>query len=163
MACSTLSYEIKRHSEESCYCGIISRGTVESFGDNLYQAQFDEWGEERYTLAECRRWIFDLFVVKSLKGNKMERKVVAFYKRYLPHLKIVKTSAEEDISFAVDFKVFHGDSLLYGIQVKPTTYKDMPKNVCDAHKDKQHAFLAPVLIDYYDNKTNRFVYFMKGG
>ena len=91
MVCSTLSYEIKRHSEERCYCGIISRGTVDSFGDNLYQAQFDEWGEESYSLAEWRRWIFVLFVVNSLKGNKLERHVAAFNKRDLPHLKIVKT------------------------------------------------------------------------
>ena len=35
---------IKEHSEKKCACGIVSQGSIEDFGRNLYEAQLEEWG-----------------------------------------------------------------------------------------------------------------------
>ena len=67
---------IKWHSENTCECGVVSQGTVESFGKNLYDSQIKYWGEIRYSLKDCIKWEYDLFIVQSLKGDIIERKAI---------------------------------------------------------------------------------------
>lgn len=64
---------IKSHYENKCTCGVVSKGTVESFGQNLYNAQLNYWGEYRFSLQQCIQWEYDLFVVQSLKGGGVEK------------------------------------------------------------------------------------------
>jgi len=65
---------IKEHFIKKCECGIVSKGTIEDFGQNLYDAQLPMWGEHKYTLQECITWEYHLFVTQSLKGDLIENK-----------------------------------------------------------------------------------------
>src|SRR4051812_43559010 len=60
---------IKAHHQTICECGIVSQGSVQDFGTNLYKSQMNYWGQIRYSLEECLQWEYDLFVVQSLKGG----------------------------------------------------------------------------------------------
>ena len=75
---------IEYHHLNDCPCGIKSQGSVYDFGKNLYDAQIPFWGEYKFTLEECIQWEYDLFIINSLKGNKMEDKAIVELRNKLP-------------------------------------------------------------------------------
>ena len=86
---------IEYHYLNDCPCGIKSQGSVYDFGKNLYEAQIRYWGEHKFTLEECGQWEYDLFIINSLKGNKMEDKAINELRSKLP--------VEYDVDNAIGF------------------------------------------------------------
>lgn len=121
---------IEYHKNNKCDCVVISTGTVLEFGERLYDSQIKYWGEQRYTLAQCIQWEYDLFVVQSLKGGMMEKKALIMLQKELPNLYFEEAEGYLDDELRVDLLVFDKNkNIKGGIQVKPKTFKSMRPEV----------------------------------
>jgi len=61
---------IENHITEKCECGVKSKGTVEDFGKTLFEKQIDEWGEYKFSLEDCIKFEYDLFIRQTLRHSK---------------------------------------------------------------------------------------------
>lgn len=117
---------IEYHYLNDCSCGIKSQGSVYDFGKNLYNSQISYWGEYKFTLEECVQWEYDLFIINSLKGNKMEDKAINELRSKLPvEFDVHNAIGFIDEEYRVDIEIKKDDEFIVGIQVKPSSYKYM--------------------------------------
>ncbi len=145
---------IREHFVHRCDCGIISQGTVEDFGRNLYKAQFKAWGKEKYTLNECIRWEYHLFVTNSLKGELMEVKAQKLLAKTFPNLMIKRADEYVDAELRVDLTVESQDRMvLCGVQVKPESFDKMRQSVKDIHLISNAKWGRPVFNLVYDDQS----------
>jgi hypothetical protein len=145
---------IKWHYENKCDCGVISQGTVESFGKNLFNSQVKYWGERRYTLQDCIQWEYDLFVVQSLRGGIIEKKSITEFKKKLTNLSFEEAEGYLDEELRIDIIIKKSGIEIGGIQVKPLTFKLMRKEVITFNKDANQKWGKPVFYLYYDEKED---------
>lgn len=145
---------IRYHFINSCECGIRSRGTVEDFGKNLYEAQRCYWGEYRYSLRDCIQWEYDLFVVQSLKGSLIEKKARQILSRKLPGYAIEEAEGYLDEELRIDLLVKFENRIKCGIQVKPDTFNKMRSGVISFNKAANEKWDRPVLYLFYDRNEN---------
>jgi hypothetical protein len=142
---------ISDHVNGGCPCGVVSTGTVQDFGRNLYEAQIGFWGEYKYSLKDCIQWEYDLFILQMLKGNTMEDKCQDKLKKLLESpYNIVKTNEYVDEEVRVDLEVYYQTSLIAGIQVKPDSFKNIRNNIKLFNINANKAYNRPVLYVYYD-------------
>jgi len=141
---------IKWHSENECECGVISHGTVESFGRNLYESQIEYWGGYRYTLTECIQWEYDLFVVQSLKGGIVEQKAINVLTDTLENCSIEESEGYLDEELRIDLVISTNGGQIAGVQVKPLTFMKMRRSVITFNKNANQKWDKPVLYLYYD-------------
>ena len=146
-----LKEQIEYHFKNNCECGIKSKGTIEDFGKNLYEAQIIEWGEYKYSLEECIEWEYNLFVINSLIGNQMERKAIKLLKEKLPNLEIRESSDKEDEDFRVDLVIKNNNKIIYGIQVKPESFNYVKKSITYFNKNANQNFSVNVYYLFYNN------------
>jgi hypothetical protein len=142
---------IKFHYQCSCKCGIKSQGTVEDFGNNLYNSQKIYWGEIRYSLKDCIQWEYDLFVVQSLKGGIVEKKAISVLQTTLLDMQFIKADGYVDEELRIDIIVKKENLEIGGIQVKPATFKFMRNGVISFNATANKKWGKPVLYLYYDN------------
>ena len=143
---------IDYHYYNDCDCGVKSRGTVRSFGVNLFEAQLEFFGEYRFDLEECIRWEYDLFVRNSLKGNLMENKAVEELSKCLGENFCVRNSSGfVDEFYRVDVEVFFCDVLMCGIQVKPFSYVFMGESVQEVNVVLNSKYSVDVFYLFYDD------------
>jgi hypothetical protein len=146
---------IKWHSENNCECGIVSQGTVEQFGRNLYEAQMPYWGAYRFTLSECIQWEYDLFVLQSLKGNLVEHKAIdSLSSKLSPTLLFKEADGYLDEELRIDIVVKRNGNIVSGIQVKPLTFKMMRREVITFNAMANRKWDKPVYYLYYDDAEN---------
>ncbi len=145
---------IKTHFETNCNCGVKSQGTVEDFGKNLYEAQFKEWKQYKYSLQECIQWEYDLFVVQSLKGTLIENKAKQQLKIELPNFIINEAEGFVDEELRVDIIILKNNIEICGIQVKPLTFNLMREGVITFNKIANAKWGKPVFYLFYDDKEN---------
>lgn len=145
---------ISLHAIHKCGCGIESRGSVESFGENLYRAQLEYWGEYRFSLNECIKWEYDLFVTQSLKGGQMEKKAAVMFRALLPQFAFTEAEGYIDEELRIDIIVGLDEKTLAGIQVKPLTYMKMRTGVITFNQNANKKWGKPVYYLYYDNDEN---------
>jgi len=145
---------IKWHSENKCECGVVSKGTVESFGKNLYESQIKHWGEYRYSLQDCIQWEYDLFVVQSLKGGIVEKKAIEELTKIISGLFFEEAEGFFDEELRIDIVIKKAGNEIGGIQVKPLTFKKMRREVITFNKDANQKWGKPVFYLYYDNNEN---------
>lgn len=145
---------IKWHSENTCECGIVSQGTIESFGKNLYDSQNKYWGETRYSLQDCIQWEYDLFVVQSLKGGIVEKKAIAGLSENISGFAFEEAEGFLDEELRIDIIIKENGSEVAGIQVKPVTFKKMRREVITFNKDANRKWGKPVFYLYYDDCEN---------
>lgn len=144
---------IKWHSENKCECGVVSQGTVESFGLNLYNSQIECWGEHRYSLKDCIQWEYDLFVVQSLKGGIIEKMAKKELSRLLANFSFVEAEGYLDEELRIDIIIkSKDDEELGGIQVKPLTFTKMREGIITFNKEANKKWGNPVFYLYYDDK-----------
>lgn len=148
---------IKEHSEKKCECGIRSQGTIEDFGNNLYNVQMQEWGRYKYTLQECINWEYNLFVIQSLKGNLIEEKAKNILSAKFNDLDICYANDFYDEEFRIDLEIKHSGKTVAGIQVKPSSYKMVRQNVKSMNKYKNSLVDFPVFYLYYDYDSEDFL------
>lgn len=141
---------IKWHSENSCECGVVSQGTVESFGKNLYDSQIRYWGEIRYSLQDCIQWEYDLFVVQSLKGGIVEKKALLELAKRVLNFTFEEAEGYLDEELRIDIVIKKNGNEVGGIQVKPLTFKRMRREVITFNKDANQRWGKPVFYLYYD-------------
>lgn len=143
---------IEYHYLIDCECGIKSQGTVYDFGKNLYNAQREYWGENKFTLEECIKWEYDLFIINSLKGSKMENKAIIELKKELPS-KYTITNSESfiDEEYRVDLEIKKENKIVLGIQVKPISYKFTRYEVKSFNKIRNSQYKNKVEYLYYND------------
>lgn len=153
----TLTGLIADHRFPGCPCGLRSKGTVQDFGEKLYEAQFKPKGQlildgaPEGSLQDCVDWCFDLFVLKSLKGNDMEIRAVHLAIQHLPPWISVRRASEfQDFSFRIDI-LLHGRGKTSAIQVKPDSYRKIDRGIQAIDTAANHQFGNPVHYLYYDS------------
>ncbi len=143
---------IKWHTENKCECGVVSQGTVESFGKNLYNAQTHYWGKIKYSLQECIQWEYDLFVVQSLKGGIVEKKAIEHLQKMLTSYSFEEAEGFLDEELRIDIIINKNNEEVGGIQVKPATFKLMRREIISFNKNANQKWGKPVLYLFYDDK-----------
>lgn len=145
---------IEYHYLHDCDCGIKSQGTVRDFGQNLYNAQMTYWGKTVFTLEECIQWEYDLFIINSLKGSKMEMAAMNELQKIIPYqYEVKKTEGIVDENCRVDLEVIKDNMVLLGIQVKPCSYVFTNEHVQKSNDNKNLRYDHDVFYLYYDNKN----------
>ncbi len=155
------------HQHENCACGSKSKGTVETFATNLYNAykryvsEIDNTVEYK-NYEDCLIFIKHLFVINSIKGNMMEDVVVDWTNGKLRQLnkelglncKAELANELMDFSYAVDVIVKDEIGEMFGIQVKPVSYKNFHEEhiVVKQNKDKNKLYGKPVVYVYYNEE-----------
>ncbi len=148
---------ISDHTAGNCECGIVSKGSVQNFGKNLFNAQESYWGECRFTLQECVQWEYDLFVLQMLKGTMMEDKCKSALAKLLPaEYAIQDTNAFIDEDLRVDLQVMKNGKTVAGIQVKPLSYDKIRSEVKYFNRKANSKFQAPVYYVAYEYDTEAF-------
>ena len=143
---------IKSHHESRCNCGIISKGTVEDFGKNLYDAQMKYWRKYEFTLQECIQWEYHLFITNSLKGNSIESNAKQKLKENLNNFTVEEANQFYDEEFRIDLVIKKNETEICGIQVKPATFDLMRKGVIDRNLSSNDKWWKPVFYLKYNNK-----------
>jgi MjaI-like restriction endonuclease len=155
--CNELRDLIDGHYKGECLdCGIKSKGTIESFGDKLYHAQMTEWNEHRFTREQCCKWMDDLFVVNSLRGNTMEAKAIDVLKDLRRDLQFERCSGTRDEKDRIDIvcKKKTGE-IVCGIQVKPLSFLSH-KSEIEYHEKRFSKWGHPACFFFYDNRELSF-------
>lgn len=150
---------IEKHVGGADCCSVVSQGTVEDFGKNLYDAQQDFWGEERYSLEECIEWEYDLFISQSLKGDTMETKAISKLKKRLSDIDSIKFKESNEIvdnEYRIDIEVKSGSTIISGIQVKPNSYSNMRSEVKFRNKYANKKYEGEVFYLFYDYDSEEF-------
>lgn len=147
---------ISTHASLQCKCGIVSKGSVVNFGENLFKAQMEHWGEYRYSLKECIQWEYDLFVSQSLKGGLMEKLAIKNLKTLLPQFVFTESDGYIDEELRIDITVEMNKNIFAGIQVKPSTYLKMRSEIITFNQNANKKWGRPVFYFYYDN-NERFL------
>lgn len=143
---------IEYHYLNDCECGIKSQGTVYDFGKNLYEAQMEYWGENKFTLEECLKWEYDLFIINSLKGNNMENKAISQLKSKLsPKYSINNSQSLIDEEYRVDIEIKKEEEVILGIQVKPISYKFTRDEVKSFNEIRNSKYQKEVVYLYYND------------
>lgn len=145
---------IKWHSENICDCGVVSQGTVESFGKNLYDSQNKYWGKIRYSLQDCIQWEYDLFVVQSLKGGIVEKIAIKELAKQFSTFTFEEAEGFLDEELRIDIVIKKQGIEVGGIQVKPLTFKKMRREVITFNIYANQKWGKPVLYLYYDDNVN---------
>jgi len=145
---------IKWHFENSCECGVVSQGTVESFGKNLYDSQVIYWGEVKYSLQDCIQWEYDLFVVQSLKGGIIEKRAIAELTQIATNFSFEEAEGFLDEELRIDIVLKKNGNEVGGIQVKPLTFKKMRREVITFNKEANQKWGKPVFYLYYDDNES---------
>lgn len=142
----------QHHQGGPCPCGVVSQGSVEDFGKKLYEAQFREWGEARYTLQECVQWEYDLFVVQSLKGTHLELAALRYFQQNLACVGLSFSMADGflDEELRVDILVGREEQAICGIQVKPLSFHKMRQGVVAFNHRSNAKWGKPVCYLFYD-------------
>lgn len=149
---------IKKHYKTKCKCGITSKGTIEDFGKKLYQAQQKYWKQKRYTLKQCIKWEYDLFIVQSMKGQCMEEKIKTILQNKLKkQYKINETNDYIDDTLRVDLEVSNKNNVICGIQIKPISFKKTRKKIIEFNKKSNKKYGLKVFYIYYDYKTEKIL------
>jgi len=143
---------INWHYENKCECGVVSQGSVESFGKNLFNSQMEYWGEIRFTLQECIQWEYDLFVVQSLKGGTIEKKSISELQKEFTNFCFEEAKGYLDEELRIDIIIKKGGIEIGGIQVKPLTFKLIRREVITFNINANQKWGKPVYYLYYDEK-----------
>ena len=146
---------IKNHCKYRCECGIVSQGTVEDFGKNLYDAQMQFWKKYEFTLEECIQWEYNLFVINSLRGNTIEIKAISELNKILENIDIEEANQFYDEEFRIDLVIKKNNEEICGIQVKPATYDLMRQGVINRNLSSNEKWGKPVFYLKYNN-SNQF-------
>jgi len=148
---------IKKHHEKNCECGIKSKGTIEDFGNNLYEAQKTEWGEYKFSREECIEWEYHLFVTQSLIGNTIEKDVKKVLENKLSNFTIEDSGSYYDEELRIDLVIKRENKIIVGIQVKPESFKNVRGNVKLFNLKRNALVDFPVLYLYYEYGQRKII------
>lgn len=145
---------IRSHYNSPCSCGIISKGTIKDFGENLFESQKPAWGNYLFSLQECIQWEYDLFVSQSLKGNRLEKMALSKLNGSIKDLSFSEAGGFLDEDFRIDILIKKNGVDIGGIQVKPDTFINMREPVKLRHQLSNKEYGKPVFYLYYGKNEN---------
>lgn len=145
---------IESHYSNSCVCNIVSQGSVKDFGNNLYNAQIEYWGEYKFSLKECIQWEYNLFVVNSLRGGIVEKKAIEILKFKNSIFDFKESEGYLDENLRIDILIINNGIEVGGIQVKPESFNRMRKEVLYINKKGHQQWGKPVFFLFYDENEN---------
>lgn len=149
---------IADHVGVKCSCGIVSKGTIQDFGRNLYEAQRQYWGEYRFSLQECTQWEYDLFILQMLKGNLMEDKCKEKIQKLLNNDLIISDASKYiDEELRVDLEISKMSTPIAGIQVKPSSYHNVRQNIQSFNANANEKYGKPVFYVFYDYESEDLI------
>lgn len=151
---------IAAHFHSQCPCGIRSNGTVATFANALYKAQFKDeaWMAKNgeHSEQQCYDFHYQLFCVGPVRGRQFETQsklqlMAALYER-APEVRWVVRDAtpREDADMAVDYVIgdAHAGSWQMGVQVKPVSVLSRGY-VVEENKRKHTLFPGSVIWHVY--------------
>lgn len=115
------------------------------------------WGKHKYTLQECITWEYHLFVTQSLKGNFIENKAKDILSKELKELTIEDVDNYYDEELRIDFEIKGSGKTIAGIQVKPSSYNKVRKEVQFMNKHRNKLVSYPVFYLYYNYDSEEFL------
>jgi len=154
---------INSHQSGTCKCGCKSQGNLLSFARYLYESyrDYSKSNEVEYkSLDDCIVFMKTLFIDNSLRGNRMEMKVLQMLNKSKEILKIngviEKSSELQDFKYGVDLVMKLSNTEVLGIQVKPISYKNFSNihPVVLTNLNKNKLYLKPIVYIYYDKNNN---------
>jgi hypothetical protein len=109
----------------------------------------------RYTQAEIKEYIVELFTKDTVAGMGKEEEMIAELQERYPQFKFIK-STKFDTEYRVDFAVADSENrCLCGVQVKPESYSHVSDSIKAENEKRNKAFTtqykAPVIYGYYNN------------
>lgn len=146
---------IEYHKINRCSCGIVSMGTVKEFGEWLFESQIKYWGKYKYTLEQCIKWEYDLFIVQSLKGGIIEKEAAKLLQKALINFVVEEAQGYLDDELRIDLIVYDlNKNIVGGIQVKPKTFNSMRPEVLFMQKKQNLKWGHPVWFLFYNKDEN---------
>jgi hypothetical protein len=159
-------------SNANCPCGCKSKGTLNDFANNLWNKVQEEQLElstktttnQLFNITEqCHNFIIGLFVKNSLIGLYMEQLLIEKLTKALPENRFVRAESDMDRKYSVDILVYKGDTLIKGIQVKPSSYDRVRNDIKMINDKNNQAFKKDFNLEeevkyiYYDFKNIKFI------
>jgi len=112
-------------------------------------------------LIQAKQYVFHRVLGQTWNGMINEMNVIKDICIDFPNIKFIKTKHEIDENYFTDWEAYSDDKLLFGIQIKPISYKKMSgafQLKSKEHHDKQRElykkeFNVPHIIIYYENNA----------
>lgn len=145
---------ISSHVDGLCACGVKSQGDISVFAKHLYDSQWKEWREYRYSKQDCLDWQYNLFIRNSMKGRMMELKALELLRKHSADYEVSLAEDELDEKYRVDILLSKGQAVKYGIQVKPESFKYARASVQKHHKTLNEECPFPVKYLYYNKNMD---------
>ena len=114
-----------------------------------------------YSLLEAKQHVFHRVLGQTWNGMVKEMEVIKEINLELPNISFVKTTHDIDENYFTDWEAYSNNNLLFGIQIKPISYKKMSNPFqlkSKEHHDKQRIlykerFNVPHIIIYYEDNS----------
>ena len=91
------------------------------------------------TDQEAIDYAYIRIVYQTWQGHKRELEVIDMFKTY-SNLAVFQSTYEEDVKYAIDAKVYKDGHLLFGLQIKPMSYKNYYSQQHKINKEKNELF-----------------------
>lgn len=136
------------------YFSVVSKDVLNDISDYI----FDNYNCQ---LIEAKQYVFHRVLGQTWNGMVNEMNVIRDISNDFPNIKFIKTKHEIDENYFTDWEAYSNDKLLFGIQIKPISYKKMSgafQLKSKEHHNKQRdlykrEFNVPHIIIYYENNT----------
>jgi len=152
---------------DSYYHGVSGNITKEGWSEfylkTIHNSVLDVISEyiiEAYDCSElyAKNYVYFRVVGQTWNGMAKERYLIDMLSSEFLNLDFVKTNYELDERYFTDWEAYSFDNLLFGIQIKPISYRHMNsayqmkakenhKAQADAYRDK---YKVPHIVIYYD-------------
>lgn len=142
---------------------ITKEGWSEFYLKTIHKSVLSAIAEYIMETHECseiyaKNYVYFRVVGQTWNGMAKEHYLIDILSREFLNLDFIKTNYELDEQYFTDWEAYSFDNLLFGIQIKPISYKNMNspyqmkakenhKAQADAYRDK---YKVPHIVIYYD-------------
>ena len=147
-------YDFNKNEWVRYYFNVVSKDILNSISDYIVDSYSCE-------LIDAKQYVFHRVLGQTWNGMVNEMNVIKEIYSDFPNVKFVKTKHEIDENYFTDWEAYSDNKLLFGIQIKPISYKKMSgpfQLKSKEHHNKQRdlykrEFNVPHIIIYYENNT----------
>lgn len=142
---------------------ITKEGWSEFYLKTIHKSVLSAIAEYIMETHDCseiyaKNYVYFRVVGQTWNGMSKEHYLIDILSREFLNLDFIKTNYELDEQYFTDWEAYSFDNLLFGIQIKPVSYKNMNspyqmkakenhKAQADAYRDK---YKVPHIVIYYD-------------
>ena len=133
-------------------CKIAGKNNIDQMAQIMYDDQTDVLENRSIPLEDCRSFIEDLFITKSIKGHQMEKEAITWLNMTCDtDYNWQKADDHLDTKYNVDICGRKGDKVIY-IQVKPENYRNCDDSIKAINDAKEKRLGNKIHYLYYDMK-----------